>query len=196
MIFTPPALRIDIEEYPAIKEYLLSFGKRIEPSGAKGSRKKSINKWFELQDSIAYHKDFEKEKIVYPETTHADNFFLDEKGEFFIDKTGFILLGTSLKYLMALLPSKFITYAYKLFYSGVTLGEEGYQYNKHALEKLPIPQIPKGEQKPFTERADQIIALKKQGKDTTAVEKEIDGLVYGLYGLAKEEIKEVEKQSR
>ncbi len=59
------------------------------------------------------------------------------------------------------------------------------------MEILPVPQIPEEVQKPFSERVDRIIALKKQGKDTAAVEKEIDRLVYGLYGLSEDEIKEV-----
>jgi hypothetical protein len=32
----------------------------------------------------------------------------------------------------------------------------------------------------------------KAGNDTSALEREIDGLVYGLYGLSKDEIKIIE----
>ena len=70
LIGTFPSLQLNIDDYPAIKNYLLSFGfERLEQSGAKGSRKKTQNKWFETQDSISYCKEFSKPKIMYPNMT-------------------------------------------------------------------------------------------------------------------------------
>ncbi|WP_321151760.1 class I SAM-dependent DNA methyltransferase, partial [Campylobacter coli] len=66
VIGTFPSLKLDIEQYPALKQYLSQFLPRIEQSGEKGCRKKTSNKWFETQDNIAYYEEFEKEKIVYP----------------------------------------------------------------------------------------------------------------------------------
>ncbi len=120
--------------------------------------------------------------------------FLYDENKYFTNQKCFILTGKHLKFLTGCLNAKVSSYWIKENCPELQGGTR--ELSKVFFENLPIPQIPKGEQKPFTERADQIIALKKQGKDTTAVEKEIDGLVYGLYGLAKEEIKEVEKQSR
>ncbi|RDU62070.1 Eco57I restriction-modification methylase domain-containing protein [Helicobacter sp. MIT 14-3879] len=65
IIGTFPALKLDIEDYPAVKNYLATFGKRLEQSGEKGCRSKNSNKWFETQASIAYYKDFAKPKIVW-----------------------------------------------------------------------------------------------------------------------------------
>ncbi|PCG20250.1 hypothetical protein KQ44_09655 [Brachyspira sp. G79] len=42
LISTFPALKLNIDNYPAIKKYLKSFGKRLEQSGEKGCRKKLI----------------------------------------------------------------------------------------------------------------------------------------------------------
>ncbi|MEI7840535.1 MAG: TaqI-like C-terminal specificity domain-containing protein, partial [Methylococcaceae bacterium] len=64
--------------------------------------------------------------------------------------------------------------------------------SKTFLEKLPIPRVPETEQQPFIELVDKILADKKAGNDTSALEREIDGLVYGLYGLSDEEILIVE----
>ncbi|MEI0581101.1 hypothetical protein [Brachyspira pilosicoli] len=63
LICTFPALNLNIEDYPAIKKYLESFGKRLEQSGEKGCRKKTNNKWFEIQDTTAYYKEFEKDRM-------------------------------------------------------------------------------------------------------------------------------------
>jgi adenine-specific DNA-methyltransferase len=46
MITTFPSLKIDIEEFPAVKAHLLSFGfDRLKQTGDKGARKKTNNKW-------------------------------------------------------------------------------------------------------------------------------------------------------
>ncbi len=52
VIGTFPSLKIDIEQYPALKQYLSQFLPHIEQSGEKGCRKKTSNKWFETQDSL------------------------------------------------------------------------------------------------------------------------------------------------
>ena len=73
LIATFPALHYDIDEYPAIRDYLLSFGKeRLEQSGKSylingeqiKARKKTNNKWFETQDSISYWKQKKIKAII------------------------------------------------------------------------------------------------------------------------------------
>ena len=66
LITTFPARQLDIEDFLAVKQHLLSFGKeRLEqsgktlPDGGKG-RKKTQHSWFELQDATAYYKEFLK----------------------------------------------------------------------------------------------------------------------------------------
>ena len=146
LIATFPSRHYDIEQYPAVRDYLLSFGKeRLEQTGkvytVNGekvkARKKTNNKWFETQDSISYWEDFSKPKVVYPETTLGAYFALDSNA-YFIDKTGFILISENAEYLQKTLSSKLFEYAYKKIFSSIELGANGYQYNKHALMKLPV----------------------------------------------------------
>jgi hypothetical protein len=74
VIGTFPALRLDIDDFPALKKYFLdNFDiRQLEQSGKKypnlgfDARKKTNNKWFETQDQIAYYAEFEKEKVVWP----------------------------------------------------------------------------------------------------------------------------------
>ncbi|HEB9315671.1 TPA: Eco57I restriction-modification methylase domain-containing protein [Campylobacter coli] len=193
VIGTFPSLKIDIEQYPALKQYLSQFLPRIEQSGEKGCRKKTSNKWFETQDNIAYYQEFEKEKIIYPETTQNAYFVYDNKG-FFIEKTAFILICENLKYLQGLLSSNLVTYYYKNFSKGCKLGIKGYQYNKHALEYLPIPKINSKNQKIANElvnSVDEILKAKEQDKNanTQELENKINSLVYKLYNLTEDEIK-------
>ncbi len=201
VIATFPSLKLDIDDYPSLKTYLSQFRPRIDQSGEKGCRKKTSNQWFETQDTIAYHEEFEKEKIVYGEIVQEPRFYLDngecELGYFYAEATSFILTGEHLHYLLGMLHSKLITFAFKTFYAGGGLGESGYRYKKAFIERLPIPQITEKNQEladKITDGAKQILALKEKDPkaNTQRLEKEIDALVYQLYNLTDEEIKIIE----
>ncbi|RVZ48595.1 class I SAM-dependent DNA methyltransferase [Helicobacter pylori] len=185
---------IDIEKYPAIKAHLDSHWDKISKRDDQG------NTPYHLRN-CAYIEDFEKEKIVYGEIVQEPRFYLDngecELGVFYAEATSFILTGEHLCYLLGMLHSKLITFAFKTFYAGGGLGESGYRYKKAFIERLPIPQITKSN-KPT---ADKIIALvdkilqakeKDPKANTQGLEKEIDALVYQLYNLTDEEIKIIE----
>ena len=95
LIGTFPSLKLNIDDYPAIKNHLLQFGiERLEQTGVEHivngekvkARKKTNNKWFETQDQIGYYKEFAKPKIVYPNMTSAFPFTYDEIGSLCNDK--------------------------------------------------------------------------------------------------------------
>lgn len=74
LIATFPSRHYDIDDYPAVKQYLLSFGiERLEQTGKTHivngekvkARKKTNNKWFETQDSISYWGDFNRPKVIW-----------------------------------------------------------------------------------------------------------------------------------
>lgn len=78
IIATLPSRHYDIDDYPAIKDFLLTFGiERLEQTGLEyiiegekvKARKKTSNKWYETQDSISYWDEFSKPKIIYPNMT-------------------------------------------------------------------------------------------------------------------------------
>ncbi|WQY60986.1 class I SAM-dependent DNA methyltransferase [Helicobacter pylori] len=185
---------IDIEKYPATKAHLDSYYDAIATRSDQGDTPYHLR-------NCAYLEDFEKEKIVYSEIVQEPRFYLDngecELGVFYAEATSFILTGEHLRYLLGMLHSKLITFAFKTFYAGGGLGESGYRYKKAFIERLPIPKITTKNQ----ELADKIIALvdkilKSKEKDpkanTQELEKEIDALVYQLYHLTDEEIKIIE----
>ncbi|WQU65432.1 class I SAM-dependent DNA methyltransferase [Helicobacter pylori] len=185
---------IDIEKYPATKAHLDSHHDAIVTRCDQGDTPYHLR-------NCAYLEDFEKEKIVYGEIVQEPRFYLDNGecglGYFYAEATSFILTGEHLRYLLGMLHSKLITFAFKTFYAGGGLGESGYRYKKAFIERLPIPKITEKNQ----ELADKIIALvdkilKSKEKDpkanTQRLEKEIDALVYQLYHLTDEEIKIIE----
>ncbi len=185
---------VDIEKYPALKAHLDSHYDAIVTRSDQGDTPYNLR-------NCAYLEDFEKEKIVYGEIVQEPRFYLDNGecglGYFYAEATSFILTGEHLHYLLGMLHSKLITFAFKTFYAGGGLGESGYRYKKAFIERLPIPQITEKNQ----ELADKITdcterILKSKEKDpkanTQKLEKEIDALVYQLYNLTDEEIKIIE----
>ena len=73
-------------------------------------------------------------------------------------------------------------------------GEALAQVKKEHVVQLPIPSATPEQQQPIIDLVDKILVAKKADNtaDTSAMEAEIDRLVYELYGLTEEEIKIVE----
>ncbi|GAA8185155.1 class I SAM-dependent DNA methyltransferase [Helicobacter pylori] len=185
---------IDIAKYPAIKAHLDSHYNAIVTRSDQGDTPYNLR-------NCAYLEDFEKEKIVYGEIVQEPRFYLDngecELGGFYAEATSFILTGEHLRYLLGMLHSKLITFAFKTFYAGGGLGESGYRYKKAFIERLPIPKItPKNQElaDKITDCAERILKSKEKDPkaNTQELEKEIDALVYQLYHLTDEEIKIIE----
>ncbi|RVZ63542.1 class I SAM-dependent DNA methyltransferase [Helicobacter pylori] len=186
--------------YPIIYAHLLSHKDKLLKRNKDETGKRY--EWYCLQRwAASYYQEFEKEKIVYGEIVQEPRFYLDngecKLGYFYAEATSFILTGEHLRYLLGMLHSKLITFAFKTFYAGGGLGESGYRYKKAFIERLPIPKITEKNQ----ELADKIIVLVDkilQAKDpkanTQGLEKEIDALVYQLYNLTDEEIKIIENE--
>ena len=202
-----PTLKLNINDYPAIKKYFLDHFdiRQLEQSGEKypksgfNARKKTGNKWFETQDQIAYYKEFEKEKIVWAETDQALNTVIVSKN-FYLQKTCFMIIPkneNNHKIINALLNSK-ISQWYIRHQSSI-LGISGMSLTKDSVKKIPLPPITPTIE-PIVHQieslVDQILSAKKENPqaDTSNLEKEIDRLVYQLYDLTEEEIKIVERK--
>ncbi|GAA7553800.1 hypothetical protein HpBHB33_04370 [Helicobacter pylori] len=185
---------IDIEKYPATKAHLDAHYDTIATRCDQGDTPYHLR-------NCAYLEDFEKEKIVYGEIVQEPRFYLDngecELGGFYAEATSFILTGEHLRYLLGMLHSKLITFAFKTFYAGGGLGESGYRYQKAFIERLPIPKIaPQNQElaRKITDCTKAILEAKEKDPkaNTQELEKEIDALVYQLYHLTDEEIKIIE----
>jgi hypothetical protein len=88
-----PKNRINIEDYPAIKELLMPFKEKLEKRATK-------QEWFELQQAQeAYAPSMEKPKICYVDISDKPNFSLDISGSYcantayFVPKADWFLAG-------------------------------------------------------------------------------------------------------
>jgi Type II restriction enzyme, methylase subunits len=198
IICTFPSKKIDIEQYPALKEYLASFGERLLQDGKPGHRKKTPHKWYETQDNIAYYPEFEKEKIVWQRVTKKFSFCLVPARMYILDSMAF-LVGGNLKYLLGVLNSTLVDFYVKTYVH--LYGDTGFLLSNQYVERIPLPPITKETQPladQIVQKVQEILTLTQSPDFETSQEKqqkvkelerEIDQLVYKLYGLTEEEIK-------
>jgi len=194
---------IDIKRYKAIYNHLNSFGKAIRERDDQGEN------WWNLRP-CSYYSDFEKEKIIYPETTVRRSEFVLDRNKMVIDKTCFLITGEGLIYLNGILASRLMEWYLESELR--LLGKKSIQYSKQFIEKIPIPKIDFSNKTEtaihakFVRLVEQILEAKKQlqqaktegdknylDRKCERLDKEIDQLVYQLYGLTEEEIKIVEE---
>ncbi|MEG9328991.1 Eco57I restriction-modification methylase domain-containing protein [Salinimicrobium catena] len=190
LVATFPNLHLDIDNYPGIKNHLLSFGKeRLEQTGEVGSRKKTSGNWFETQDNIAYWQEFEKPKIMYQKFQVKPCFIYDTEGLYCNDSMW--IIPTEDKVLLGVLNS---TFGWWLISKYCTRIQNGYQLIWKYISQIPIVKGSTEQRKEITLMVEEIIAIKKENPaaDTFSLEAEIDRLVYDLYGLTEEEIEIVE----
>ena len=189
-----PSRNYDIEDYPAIRDWLKSFGKKLEQTGEtyiddqgieQKCRKKTKHKWFETQDSIAYWNDFSKQKIVYGQFRRGA-FALDTQGCFLSSNEYFIWTDQlDLKYLLGLLNSR-VCYYYGCV-SMNSLGGATTIAQKDIFIKFPIMEPDETTKQKIIELVDKILDRKSNGLDPRDLEEEINNTLYDMYGFSDEE---------
>jgi len=189
IISTIPAMQVDIEDYPAIKRHLLSYGRdRLEQSGRSlgyglRSRKRTRHEWYELQDTCAYHAQFDREKLFWMHMSPEARFSYVAL-PMYCNAKGYMVTGNDLKYLSAILNSCLSTYYIRKV--AVTTGMGLIQWNKFVVEQIPVPQPTDAMRQTIKHLVDQRLALVDPSR-IIQVESEIDEEVLKLYGLSSDE---------
>ena len=142
-----------IKDYPNIYDYLLQYEEKAKKRQDKG------DDWTNLRN-CAYIDQFESPKIIFSEIVSGPQFHYDTKG-YYPEATVFFISGNNLKYLIALLNSKPVTYIFKKFYAGGELVGK-YRYKKSFLLNLPIPKVDSVIQKKIETLVDYLLYLNNQ----------------------------------
>ena len=176
---------IDINDYPAIKQHLDVYYPQIKRRQDQGITPYNLR-------SCAYIPEFEKEKIVWQRVTAKPMFCLVEPNIYIQDSMAFIITKQNVRYLIAVLNSKLIKVLVEMFVH--KYGDSGYLLANQYVERLPVPMISAEEQESYIVLVDKILAAKEKDSsaDISQWQREIDNLVYELYGLTKEEIDIIE----
>ncbi|WP_327196853.1 TaqI-like C-terminal specificity domain-containing protein [Sphingobacterium spiritivorum] len=185
MITTFPSLKIDIEQYQAVKQHLMSFSyDRLKQTGDIGARKKTNNQWFETQDSISYWEDFYKQKIIYPEITKYLNFYLDNDG-FCTNNKCFIMSGEKLNFLTAFFNSSLFKFCYRDNFPELLGGTR--ELRKVFLEQIPVVKVSDSTNTEFEKIGQKIQTLLAKQVSIREFELKIDKMIFDLYSLTDEE---------
>ena len=172
-----------MEQYPAVYTHLIGYKKELvnRNKAETGIR----YEWYALQRwGAKYWEDFSKQKIVWGNLCLSAQFAYADH-DFFINAPSTMIVPGN-KYLLAILNSRLGDWYIRQL--GVTRNGGYFEYKPMFVEKLPIPQINEVEQIQFVDLVDKILQAKTANKDTSALERKIDTLVYAIYGLSPEEI--------
>ena len=164
-------------------EWFDKFWNKISARGDKGITPYNLR-------NCAYLDDFDRNKIVWA-SVGANEYCFVPKGMFLLD-TNYFAIGLN-KFHLAILNSRLIIKKF-IEETDTKVGTIAYRHYKYNFEKIPIPKIATKYQIPFEKLADEIIEKKKNEKDTTALEHQIDVMVYKLYELTYKEILIVDEE--
>ena len=173
------------ENLPGVIQDYLNENRHILSNRAQIKRSKTSLWW---KYTFAMHKEnYHLNKIWCSYRAKTNKFVLDETSEYIGLTNTTVIFDTNdvlpLKYLLALLNSKVLTFRYKSI--GKQTGGGVYEYFENGVGKLPIPLISKKQQQPIVSLVDQIISAKNTNPttDTSDMESKIDRFVYHLYNL-------------
>jgi type I restriction-modification system DNA methylase subunit len=164
----------------------------------KSVEKKNGNREWHVLFRGRYEGLFKKPKIIIRQTADSIVAAPDtEVGYYCIDSVNVALLKETalprLKLFIGLLNSSLLNFFYR------EISQEGgrvlAQVKPQRIRSLPIAEGSPGQQAAITKLVDRILAAKRRDPeaDTTALEQEIDRLVYALYGLTPAETKLVQE---
>jgi hypothetical protein len=145
--------------------------------------------WYALQRCAAtYWEELERPKIIYPDIAIQCQFAIDQSTAY-PDATLFFIPEGSL-YLLAILNSS----VNKFFFPQICPTIQGgfMRFKSIYVEQIPIPTTNKPEEIEGLVKKILLIKQKDPKADVSKLERQIDELVYQLYGLTPEEIAVVE----
>jgi len=175
MLSEEAALSVMEKAYPAVFRHLAPFALRARKRTDQGDY------WWEVR-ACDYYEKFLWDKILYPDIAPRPSFQL-AKGETYCGNTCYFIPGAD-NYLLAVLNSA----AFAFYYATVSSVMRGgyFRFFTQYVEAAPIPNA-----SPEAKTTMEQLVSSVHNSDTHA-EREIDTLVYQLYGLTDEEIALVE----
>ncbi|MBM3157650.1 MAG: hypothetical protein FJ004_10265 [Chloroflexi bacterium] len=135
-------------------------------------------------------------KIIIGGMTKRLECFYDS-GEYLAGKSTTIILEGNMQdlaYTTGILNSSLISFWYTAFFKSLSLAGGYLRINHNQISKIPIPAIDKSSQGKLSTVVHKIVQAKKKDPyaDTATLERQIDQMVYKLYGLTPAEIAVVE----
>lgn len=168
--------RIDIKDYPAIKNHLDEYWDKISTRADKGDTPYNLR-------NCAYMEDFFKPKIVWGEISDKSKFAFDFEGRFMPEATTFYMNGENIEFLLAALNSLLSEWFFSKI--GTTTGVGTVRWKKYTIEQLLVAKPEKELLKKYLIVFDNF----KNNKITVSdFEEYSNNLMFSLYKLTDKEI--------
>jgi type I restriction-modification system DNA methylase subunit len=171
--------RIDVNEYPAVKEHLDKYWDKISTRADKGDTPYNLR-------NCAYVDLFYKPKICWKAVGRNLTFSIINPGTFLTAPASFISANKYNHYITAFLCSK--VGRYFIYQNSDTTGAGDIMLNIQSLIRFPIP---KPESLEAQEEIDKLVK-DQMSKYSTEVQDQLDCLIYKLYHFNSHEIEEIE----
>ena len=185
---TQDAERIFKKVYPAIFDYLSRFQEKLVDRADQG-----VFYW-ELR-SCSYYSVFEKPKFIYPDISSLMRASYDTEGVFG-EATTFCIPSRDFSLLAILNSQLFDWYArYKFQTLKDPWAGGGLRFKTIYMQHVPIADRTEEQKAQLSELVEQILEDPKSEK-VHDLEKDIDEIVYRLYGLSRSEISLIEQTYR
>jgi adenine-specific DNA-methyltransferase len=199
----------DIEEFKdlpvSIQDYLKEHKKAL--SNRADKKRRPTAHWWNY--TFAMHKEYYHLPKLYCSRRAFRNTFCYDEGFNYLGFSNMTVIfatnaAYSLKYILALLNSKLLTFRYRSI--GKQTGGGSFEYFPNGIGKLPIPEADAKTQQEFASLVDKMLELKHReyaeqnpqakkiiSRQIDGVDAMIDKAGYTLYGLSPEDIEILER---
>ncbi len=176
-------------QYPDVYSHLMKYKAQLTQ---RNKAETGIRyEWYALQRFGAnYWKSFEQPKIIYPEITKFMNFTYDLNEHYFVNNKCFIITGEFLEYLTCFLNSKLFRYCFIDNFPELLGGTR--ELRKIFFQEIPVKEVSVSENLVFKDILSQIMFMKTNNEDSSAIESAMNNLIYNHYGLSEIEIKAID----
>lgn len=160
---------IDIDAYPAVRDYLETFRERLEPrpddwEGRNSDwpgRKPGPYHWYEIQDSVDYYPAFDKPKILWPDIAKLPRFSLDTASQY-LNNTGYVMPCTP--DMLAILQSRVLWLLISQIATPLQARAGLWRFRciNQFMSRLPIPDTTPADREALSELAQQATQIANQ----------------------------------
>ncbi len=168
--------RVDINDYPAIKQHLDKYWDKISIRADRGDTPYNLR-------NCAYLEDLSQPKLLWGEISDKSKFAFDFSGNYFPEATSFFMQGEHIEFMLCALNSKVSEWFFSKV--GTTTGVGTIRWKKYTVEQLVVA---KPSKECLNEYVKTFEKLKNKTISNLEFEQYCNDIMSKLYGLTPEEI--------
>ncbi len=165
-------------------------------------KSRSVDRYHVVNDylpiSTDYADTFKQEMIIMPRTVLFLKSTIKPKNIVLLDRIYYLMpkqtVNRDIFAIIGIINSKLINFWFEFYYKTTKVSGNYFDLNGNQISSIPLP-VRMEKDKEIDTFAQQIIRAKKESSDSASYEKNIDFIVYHLYGLTYDEVLIVDPQT-